>query len=321
MNILITGGAGFIGSTLAEKLLEKSDNKILIIDDLSTGSKQKLPSTKTGNFKFVKADANKYDQLASIMQAHSFDYVFHYAAVVGVKRTLENPINVLDDIEGIKHILELSRLTKVKRFFYASSSEVYGEPLRTPQSENSPLNTRLPYAAVKNIGECLCRAYNQEFGLNYTIFRIFNTYGPKQSEDFVLSRFVKKALNNEELIVYGDGSQTRTFCYVKDNVDAVTNALYQNKFINDVANIGNENEITIKKLAKKIIKITNSNSKILHKPARTLGDMKRRKPEISRMKKLLPRRQTSLNDGIQKTIDYLNDKNNYRQPVTVSASL
>lgn len=312
--ILITGGAGFIGSSLAEKLAENPKNFIVTLDNLSTGSLKKLPKVKYKNHRFVQIDTNKYEELAPFLLSNHFDYVFHYAAVVGVRRTLENPIDVLTDIEGIKNILRLCKITKVKRFFYASSSEVYGEPLEIPQKEISPLNTRLPYAAVKNIGECLCRSYNQEYGLNYTILRIFNTYGSKQSKDFVMPRFITQALNNENLIVYGDGSQTRTFCYIKDHVDAVTNSLYKNIFVDEVVNIGNDQEVSIKILAKKIIKITHSKSKIVHKPSRKLGDMQRRRPEISRMKKLLPRKLTPLETGVRKTIILLANEDKKSTP-------
>lgn len=319
--ILITGGAGFIGSSLAEKLVENPKNFVVTLDNLSTGSLKKLPKTKYKNHRFVQIDTNKYEELAPFLLSNHFDYVFHYAAVVGVRRTLENPIDVLTDIEGIKNVLRLCKITRVKRFFYASSSEVYGEPLEIPQKESSPLNTRLPYAAVKNIGECLCRSYNQEYGLNYTILRIFNTYGSKQSKDFVMSRFIAHALNNENLIVYGDGGQTRTFCYIKDNIDATTKALYKKNFVNEVVNIGNNQELSIKELAKEIIKLTNSKSKIVYKPRRKVGDMQRRRPEISRMKKLLPRKLTPLETGVRKTIIHLTNKNNKKHPTIISATL
>ena len=149
-----------------------------------------------------------------------FDYVFHYAAVVGVKRTQENPIMVLNDIEGIKNVLQLSKNSSVKRVFFSSSSEVYGEPVELPQNEETtPLNSRVPYAIVKNVGESFFRSYFKSYGLPYTIFRFFNTYGPNQSEDFVIAKFLKSALINEDITIYGDGSQTRTFCYVDDNIN------------------------------------------------------------------------------------------------------
>ncbi len=167
----------------------------------------------------------------------------------------------------------------------------------------TPLNSRLPYAVVKNVGEAFLRWYKQEFNLDYTIFRFFNTYGPKQSSDFVMTRFIKAALKDEDITVYGDGSQTRTFCYRDDNIDACANTLYNNQYLNDTVNIGSDFEITILDLAKIIIKVTGSKSKIVHLPALPEGDMSRRKPDISKMKQLLGRPMTNLEDGIKKTLD------------------
>src|SRR6185312_4294759 len=145
----------------------------------------------------------------AVMLAYKFDYVFHYAAMVGVKRTLNNPMTVLQDIEGIKNILSLSKNTCVKRVFYSSSSEVYGEPVEFPQNENTtPLNSRLPYAIVKNVGEAFFRSYQREYGLDFTIFRFFNTYGSRQSQDFVVTKFIDEALGNQDITIYGDGNQS-----------------------------------------------------------------------------------------------------------------
>ncbi len=298
--ILITGGAGFIASNLAEELVKDGNNLVIIVDNLLTGDKGKLPKENSGTWKFIECDVNNYRSLAEIMFTYQFDYVFHYAAVVGVKRTLEKPVSVLEDIEGIKNILELSKNTNVKRVFYSSSSEVYGEPVEFPQNEHTtPLNSRLPYAIVKNIGEAYLRSYKQEYGLDYTIFRFFNTYGPKQSKNFVISKFLVKALNNENITVYGDGLQTRTFCYINDNIDTSLKALYEDEFINDVINIGGALEITILDLAKTIIRVTGSSSKIVHLPALEDGDMRRRLPDNTKMLKLLDRDLLSLENGLK----------------------
>ena len=188
--ILVTGGAGFIGSALAEKLTENKENFVVVVDDLTTGELGKLPKPAE-NFRFIKCDVNDYNDISEIMLSFQFDYVFHYAAVVGVKRTQKYPVKVLRDIEGIKHILSLSKNTGVKRVFFSSSSEIYGEPVEIPQNVyTTPLNSRLPYAIVKNVGEAFLRSYYKEYGLEYTIFRFFNTYGPKQSVDFVISKFL-----------------------------------------------------------------------------------------------------------------------------------
>jgi nucleoside-diphosphate-sugar epimerase len=301
--ILITGGAGNIAGSLAKKLVENPENFIVIVDDLSTGSVTKLPPASAQNWKLIKADVNSYEDLASVMISYQFDYVFHYAAVVGVKRTLDNPIKVLKDIDGIKNILELSKNTGVKRAFYSSSSEVYGEPVKLPQhEETTPLNSRLPYAVVKNVGEAFFKSYQKEFGLDYTIFRFFNTYGPGQSEDFVLPRFIAAARNNEDITIYGDGSQTRTFCYVDDNIEATVNALDQGIAINDTVNVGSDQEISILELARLVVSMMGSSSKIVHLPPLAEGDMSRRKPDISKMTALLKRPLTPLSQGIMKLI-------------------
>jgi len=301
--ILITGGAGFIASSLAEKLAENSENHIVIVDDLSTGALEKIPHSQHDNVRFIKADINVLEDISNIFFSFQPDYVFHYAAVVGVKRTLENPVKVLNDVSGIKNILNLSKSTGVKRVLYSSSSEVYGEPVELPQhEETTPLNSRLPYAIVKNIGEAYLKAYKKEFALDFTVFRFFNTYGPKQSKDFVISKFINRALKNADIEIFGDGKQTRTFCFVDDNIEATTNAFYKNLFIDDVVNIGSDDEITILELANTIIKLTSSKSKIVHLPPLPEGDMTRRQPDATKMKQLLLHPFLPLESGLKKIL-------------------
>lgn len=303
MNILVTGGAGFIGSYVVEELAKDRSNLIVVVDNLLTGSTSKIPTSAHDNIRFIKGDVNSFEDMSGVFYANQFDYVFHYAAVVGVKRTLENPLLVLEDITGIKNILRLSKNTGVKRVFYASSSEVYGEPVELPQNEHTtPLNSRLPYAIVKNIGEAYCKSFYQQYGLKYTLFRFFNTYGPRQSKDFVVSKFIAAALKGEDITIYGDGQQTRTFCFVKDNVEACLNALKQNKLVNDVVNIGSDVEITVLELAQLIIRLTNSKSKIVHLPPLEEGDMTRRLPDATKMKELLNRKITPLEEGLMEII-------------------
>ncbi|MDD3875765.1 MAG: NAD-dependent epimerase/dehydratase family protein [Bacteroidales bacterium] len=301
--ILITGGAGFVGSYLAEKLISDANNYVVIVDDLSTGFKENLPQNTTKNWRFIKADVNDYKDISPIILSFGFDYVFHYAALVGVKRTQKHPVKVLRDIHGLENILTLSKNTLVKRVFFSSSSEVYGEPTELPQNEDTtPLNSRIPYAVVKNVGESFLKSYQKEFGLNYTIFRFFNTYGPKQSVDFVMSRFINLALQNEDITIYGDGNQTRTFCYVQDNVDACVSAFNNDLYINDVINIGSDYEIKIFDLAKLIIKLCKSKSRIKHMPPLPEGDMNRRFPDVSKMHALLNRKPISIEEGIKRIL-------------------
>lgn len=300
-DILITGGAGFIGSTLAERLCSIG-HRVVVVDNLATGSAEKVPDHE--HCKFIKCDVNNWSDIQPVMSAYRFDYVFHYAALVGVLRTLENPVSVLEDIQGIKNVLSLAKSTGVKKVIYSSSSEVYGEPVELPQHEHrTPLNSRLPYAVVKNVGESFCRSYFQEYGLPYTIFRFFNTYGPKQSEDFVISKFLRKALRNEDITIYGDGSQTRTFCYIDDNMDVTVKLLESGLYENDVLNIGSDQLWSIKELAEMIIKITGSNSKFVHLPPLKEGDMTRRQPDISNMRSILNRDLIKLEEGLKNCIE------------------
>ncbi len=309
-NILVTGGAGNVASALSKKLSDNEKNHIVIVDNLTTGELRKVP--KKENVTFIKADANSPAEMTAVFGRFAFDYVFHYAAVVGVKRTLENPMKVLNDIEGVKNILSLSKNSGVKRVFYSSSSEVYGEPFEIPQNEKTtPLNSRLPYAIVKNIGEAFVRSYYQEYGLEYAIFRFFNTYGPNQSEDFVVAKFIKSALNNRPITLYGDGLQTRSFCYVDDNVDACIAAMDHPLCKNDVMNVGSDKEQTIKSLAEQVIKICNSKSSIIHLPALEEGDMSRRCPDTTKMKQVLNRELISVEEGIERLVMFYKENRLY----------
>ena len=299
IKILITGGAGNVGGALARKLVEKPTYFVVVVDNLSTGSKSKLPSKEFSNWSFINCDVNNYTSISEIMLVNQFDYVFHYAAVVGVKRTQENPIMVLDDIQGIKNVLQLSKNSSVKRAFFSSSSEVYGEPVELPQNEETtPLNSRVPYAVVKNVGESFFRSYFKTYGLPFTIFRFFNTYGPNQSEDFVIAKFLKAALKGDDITIYGDGSQTRTFCYVDDNINTCLKILEDNLMMNDVINIGGAKEYKILDVSKLIIEKLNSKSKIIHLPALKDGDMTRRMPDNSKMLNIIDKELISLDQGL-----------------------
>lgn len=302
--ILVTGGAGNIGGSLVRKLLENNKNYVVVVDNLSTGSLRKLPKPASSNFKFIKANVNEFIEIAPIFYSFNFDYVFHLAAVVGVERTQNNPVSVLKDIDGIKNILNLSKNSSVKHIYYSSSSEVYGEPVELPQNEHrTPLNSRVPYAVVKNLGECFLRSYYQEFQLPFTIFRFFNTYGPDQSTDFVVPKFIAAALKNENITIYGDGSQTRTFTYIDDNIDTIIKIFNDKLVINDVINLGNDTLTTIKELAELIIKETNSSSKIINLPPLADGDMTRRQPDNKAMKTILSRPLIEIQDGIKRLLN------------------
>jgi len=301
--ILVTGGAGFIASDLALKLAADPANEVVVVDNLLTGDLGKLPHADLPNLHFIKCDVNRFEDISGVFYGYRFDHVFHYAAVVGVKRTTDNPVMVLRDIDGIRNVLDLSKNTGVRRVLFSSSSEVYGEPVEIPQNERTtPLNSKLPYAIVKNIGEAFLRSYRKEYGLDYTIFRFFNTYGPKQSPDFVVAKFIRAALAGEDITLYGDGTQTRTFCHIDDNIDACLNAFHRGEVVNDVVNIGSDEEVTIKTLAELIVELTGSRSRIVHLPPLEEGDMTRRMPDITRMRSLLGRGPMPLREGLRRVL-------------------
>ena len=308
MKVLITGGAGNIGSSLATFLAKSKENNIVVVDNLLTGNKNKLP-LENKNLEFIYGDCNQEEVVNGVFSNYEFDYVFHYAAVVGVQRTLENPMKVLKDIDGFWNVLNASVKYNVKKVFFSSSSEVYGEPFEIPQKESTtPLNSRLPYAIVKNVGEAMFRTFFYEHNLRYSIFRFFNTYGPKQSDDFVISKFIKAALNNNDIYINGDGSQTRTFFYIDDNLEVTSNILMNDLLDNETMNLGSDVEISILELAQKIVSLLNSKSNIVHREALKEGDMTRRCPDATIMKGILNRDITPLDAGIIKTAKYFEEQ-------------
>ena len=298
--ILVTGGAGNIGSSLVAGLLKSENYYISILDNLSTGSLENLPQSSESLWRFIDCDVNNLNQLKQALKKDTFNYIFHYAALVGVERTQKNPLKVLEDIEGIKNILNLAVDCKAERIFYSSSSEVYGEPVEIPQNETTtPLNSKLPYAIVKSVGESFMRTFHDHHQLEFTIMRFFNTYGPRQKNDFVISKFIELALENKDITIYGDGSQTRSFLHVDDNVEFTIKILENNKLLNDVVNVGSDVEMKIIDLAHLIIETLKSESKIIFLPPLKEGDMTRRKPDISKMKKVYGKEIISLEEGIQ----------------------
>ncbi|MDB4112507.1 NAD-dependent epimerase/dehydratase family protein [bacterium] len=308
--ILVTGGAGNIGSSLVKGLLKTEKYHVSIVDNLSTGSKANLPQTNESHWEFINCDVNNLEQLTKVFKKNSFHYIFHYSALVGVERTQKNPLKVLEDIEGIKNILNLSVEFNAERIFYSSSSEVYGEPVEIPQNEiTTPLNSKLPYAIVKSVGESFMRTFHDHHQLDFTIMRFFNTYGPRQKNDFVISKFIELALQNKDITIYGDGSQTRSFLHVDDNVEFTINILEKKKLLNDVVNVGSDIEIKIIDLANLIIKILQSKSNIIFLPPLKEGDMTRRKPDTSKMKEVYGKEIISLEEGIQAVAFHSHSKN------------
>ena len=301
---LITGGAGHIGSSLIKSIAKKNKKaSILVIDDLSTGNKENI--TGLENVELLEADINNINILNYFKEDFICKYIFHYAATVGVERTQKDPIRVLNDIEGMKNVIKIAKIANPERFFLASSSEVYGEPVEFPQNElTTPLNSRLPYAVVKNINELYLKSFSKKDNFSYSILRFFNTYGPCQSADFVIPRFIKMALNNNDISIYGDGSQTRTFLHIDDNVDFTELLIEKELLKNDTVNVGCDEEISILELAKTVIKLTKSKSKIIFQPPLKDGDMQRRQADNSKMLGLYKKELIPIDEGLRRLISF-----------------
>lgn len=317
MKILITGGAGFIGSHLSEALL-KEGHEVFIIDDLSTGSIKNIEHLKSNKGFHYKIDTiMNFPVLLELVD--ECDMVFHLAAAVGVRLIVDSPVRTLEtNIKGTELVLEAAS-KKNKLVIIASTSEVYGKNNNVPFKEDSDLvlgptvKFRWSYACSKIIDEFLALAYCKEQGLPVIIVRLFNTIGPRQTGRYgmVVPRFVKQALAGEPLTVYGDGKQTRSFTYVGDVVRALIGLLNTKDAIGEIFNIGSPEEITILELAHKVIELTGSKSKIEFIPyekAYTMGfeDMLRRVPDISKINRLtgfMP--ETRLEDSLRLIIEYI----------------
>ena len=308
MKIVVTGGAGFIGSHLVDRLLS-FNHEVLVIDDLSTSNQRNLNSAAlNSNFSFLRASILEKDTLKRNFE--NSDYIFHLAAAVGVFNIVNHPLaSLLTNIRGTENVLESAHITNTP-VFLTSSSEVYGKNISDSLKENddrilgSPTTLRWSYSEAKAIDESLAYAYFIEKQLETRIVRFFNTVGPRQlgAYGMVLPRFVKAALENQPLLVYGDGTQTRCFAHVYDVVDAVLKVAFSTETIGKVINIGNNHEISIYELAKKIIIETNSKSEIIYEPYEQaygagFEDMERRIPNIDLIEKLVgwkPQRDLSM---------------------------
>lgn len=321
MKVLITGGAGFIGSHLAEAYLEKGDD-VYILDDLSTGSMENInPLQENKHFKdrlFVHIDTILNHETALELTGIC-DVVFHLAAAVGVQYVLDNPLKLIEtNIQGTEKILAICSKFK-KRVLVASTSEVYGKHEHAPLIETDNLiygpssKFRWSYAASKLMDEFTALAYSRTKGLEVIITRLFNTVGPRQTGVYgmVIPRFISQALSNEPLTVYGDGSQTRTFTYVKDVVIALMTLIEKKEATGEVFNIGGVDEISMADLAAKIIDITGSKSSIKLVPyeeafGKDFEDMQRRVPGIGKIERLIGfRPETDLDDILHHTIAYI----------------
>ena len=310
MNILVTGGAGFIGTNLVEKFIEKQ-HKVIVIDNLLTGSKKNLEHFfDSENFSFIEFDVQNHIEVAE-----DLDYVLHLASPASPKAYTQYPINTLKAGSiGTINTLGLAKAKNAK-YLLTSTSEIYGDPLVSPQPESywgnvNPNGTRSMYDEAKRFAEAAVSSYNRTYDLDTRILRLFNTYGPKMkiNDGRVVTNFIYQAITGNDITIYGQGNQTRSFCYIDDTVSGILKAMESDN--SEVFNIGNPNEITILQLAEKIIELTNSNSKIkFHKLPE--DDPMQRKPDISKANNKLdwfPK--VSLEDGLKKTIEWVENSIN-----------
>lgn len=304
---LVTGGAGFLGSHLCEYLLDKS-HEVICMDNLITGSKQNISGIKSGNFRFVNHNVSEFIKLDG-----DLDYILHFASPASPIDYLELPIQTLKvGALGTHNALGLAKAKKAV-FLLASTSEVYGDPLVHPQPEEywgnvNPIGPRGVYDEAKRFAEAITMAYHRVHGINTKIVRIFNTYGPRMriNDGRAIPNFLKQALTGKDLTVYGNGSQTRSFCFVSDLIEGIFRLLISEP--NEPVNIGNPNEMTIQNLADKILQATGSKSKIVQVPLPE-DDPKTRQPNITLAKILLDwEPKVSLDEGLKPTLKYFKEQ-------------
>ena len=293
--VLITGGAGFIGSHLADHFIQ-AGSEVVVLDNLTTGSRDNLRGLG-GNAKFVLGDIRNQDLVEELV--NDTDLVLHMAAALGVDNIMSDTIeSISTNIYGSEVVLQAASKFK-KRIFIASTSEIYGKNPKQPLSEEddrvigTPQNFRWSYSDAKAIEESIARVLFLEKDLQVTTVRFFNTIGPRQTGKYgmVVPKFIKAALLGEDIQVYGDGKQTRVFCHVTDAVNGLVSLLDEPKSIGDVFNIGGIGEISILNLAEKVVRLTNSKSRIIYIPyslayPEGYEDMQRRVPNISKMESL-----------------------------------
>lgn len=305
--ILITGAAGFIGSHLSDRFL-KEGYHVIGMDNLITGDMRNIEHLmKLKEFEFYHHDVSKYVHIPGELH-----YILHFASPASPVDYLKMPIQTLKvGSLGTHNLLGLARAKKA-RVLVASTSEIYGDPLIHPQTEEywgnvNPIGPRGVYDEAKRFQEAITMAYNRTHGVETRIVRIFNTYGPRMRLDDgrVLPNFIGQALRGEDLTVYGDGSQTRSFCYISDLVDGIYRLLLSDYHL--PVNLGNPAEITIKQFAEEIIKLTASNVKITYKPL-PQDDPKQRRPDITKAKEILKwQPQVSREEGLKVTIEYFKE--------------
>ncbi len=293
--VLVTGAAGFIGSHLCESLL-KHGARVIGMDNLSTGSVNNISHfEKNKRFVFVIGDSNLERDLTQVFEKYKIDYIFHYAAVLGVKRVIEDPLSVIPDVAGFNHLTNFAQKYGIKKIIFSSSSEAYGHTADLPLSEDkgkelvgNQSNTHL-YALVKLLGEKIFKVAYEKYKIPTCSLRFFNVFGPRQessSYGFVTGVFIKQILDNKRPTVYGDGYQTRDFIYIDDNVRLAIRALLLDSTNGEVINIGVGRQTTILDLAERLIGISGKKLKPILMSERKY-EIRYRSPDITKMQKLL----------------------------------
>ena len=306
MNIVLTGGSGFIGSHLSKELLKNGENKLIVVDNLLTGNLDNIQDLLDHeNATFIQHDVQDHIEIDE-----KVDYVFHLASAASPVAYTENPVNTLKAGSlGTINTLGLARKHGAE-YFLASTSEVYGDPLITPQNEEywgnvNPNGERSMYDEAKRFAEAATATYARSYDIKTKIIRIFNTYGPNMqlNDGRVVTNLIVQALNDEDLTIYGDGSQTRSFSYVSDTVAGIIAMMESSHY--EVFNIGNPYEMSVKELSETILKLTNSKSEIIYKPLPN-DDPQQRRPDISKAKdKLNWEPKVDLETGLNTTIEWI----------------
>jgi len=308
MRALITGGAGFIGSHLCDRLLAEG-LEVIVMDNLITGTTDNIAHLAGHpRFTFIHYDVTQY-----IFVEGPLDYILHFASPASPIDYLQLPIQTLKvGALGTHKVLGLAKAKKA-RFLLASTSEVYGDPLSHPQAEDywgnvNPIGPRGVYDEAKRFGEAMTMAYHRYHEVDTRIARIFNTYGPRMrlQDGRVVPNFILQALRGEDLTVYGDGSQTRSFCYLDDLVEGIIRLVFSRE--TDPVNLGNPDEFTVLEFARIVLEITGSSSRIIHQPL-PVDDPRVRRPDITKAQNILNwKPKVSLKEGIKKTVPYFQEK-------------